>query len=653
MKNYEDINTIGRIAQAELELEDKYSKFFQEIASNFYLAQGYIYSQSDLNKLIRERRPTFQYNLFLPIISRILGGFKNSIIGVDIIPKNPQDQELAEVMKSINDFLLYQANDIEYEISKAFAYAVIGRIGWIKQDFLYTPEYPEGIVDIKFYDTFKIKFDINTQRRDLKDCNYLSDTGWYSVEDIINIYAQDDNDLKELIIDRATTILGESSLTKYSKLIKTWAEKLFDAIGGYKGEDKGYDVGRIKNLNEFLDKKDGLFKVIDWYEKRLVKTLIIKDNIANKEYDVSELIRKEDNYLGKDWYDKDKLDKILQDFNIEAVDIIERTVNRIFQISVLPALNIKLYDGLTPLSNYKFVPIFCYDYHPDILETKAVVDAVKDAVKSANHRRNTMLTYITRVAHGGWIAEESAVKGYIDELLSNEIVGVKVVRDGSLAQGRIQPIPIPQFPTALDKLQVEDMEFVKLISGVRDNALATSESSRESGILFSQKVMQSELIQEWISDNAQSALLQIAKNNLEYVQKFFTEQRLIRIIDDKNTASFLPINYKTELGIINDVTKGEYDVIVSKTPYGKHQRETEFNKLVQVMQLLASVNPAYIDPIVLLKASGLKNANELISHIQNVINQQLAIQQQQTQNPNPNHKNINLEQLANNLNLQQ
>lgn len=644
---YEDLNTIGRITQAELMLDSKFSAFFREMANNFYLAMGYIYSQQDLNKLIREKRPTFQYNLFLPIITRILGGFKNSIIGVDFIPKNPQDFELSSVLKSVNDFILYQANDIEYEISKAFAYAIIGRIGWIKQDYIYSEEFPDGMVDIKFYDPFRIKFDTNTTRRDLRDCNYLSDTGWYSIEDIVNIYANKDDDLRELIIERAKIILGESSLEKYKRLIKTWAEKLFDSVFSYQGENKGYDVGRLRNLNELVDKNEGMFKVIDWYEKRLVKSMFLHDLDTDKEYDISHYIRKSSDYLSNEWYDQDKLNIITSQF--ANYRLIERTINKIFQVSVLPALNIKLYDGEFYLSNFKFVPIFCYDLHPDILETKSVIDMIKDPVRSANHRRNTMLTYITRVAHGGWIAEETAVKGYLDELNSNEIAGVKIVRDGSLSQGRIQPIQIPQFPTALDKLQIEDMEFVKLISGVRDNALASSESSRESGILFREKVLQSELIQEWISDNGQSALIHISKNNLEMIQKFFTEERLIRIINpENNEVTFLPINQRTEFGIINDVSKGKFDVIVSKTPYGKAQKETEFNKLIQVMQLLASINPAYVDPIILLKASGLRNTNELIAHIQRIIDQ-LNYQQQNTQNPNPNTKNINLEELSENI----
>ncbi len=645
---YEDLNTIGRIVNAEMNLSSHYEVFHREIAQNFNLVAGYIYSQADLNKLIREKRPTFQYNLFLPIIARLLGGFKNSIIGVDFVPKQTEDTETAEIIKQVNDFILYQANDIEYELSKAFSMAIIGRIGWIKQDYIYTNEYPEGIVDIKFYDPFRIKVDLNTTRRDLKDCNYISDSGWYSIEDIVNIYAQDNEELREILFERAKILLGESSLTRYKNLIKTWLERLFETTTSYSGELKGFDVGRIKNLNEFVNRKDGLFKVIDWYEKRLTKSMILTNGINS--YDITELVKIKDSNE-KDWYDRDKLNLILQNPDLIGYVPQEKYEIKIFQTSIIPAFNLVLYDDPHILSNFKFVPIFCYDFHPDILETKSIVDFIKDPVRSANHRRNTMLTYITRVAHGGWIAEESVVKDYLENFLSNEIGGVKIIRDGALSQGRIKEILIPPMPTALDKLQFEDLEFIKIISGVRDNALASSESSQESGVLFRQKVLQSEIMQEWISDNSQSALLQISKNNLEYIQKMFTEERTIRIIDNTdNSVNFLKININTELGIINDVSKGQYDVIISKTPYGKAQRETEFNKIVMVFQLLASINPAYVDPILLIEASGLKNSKRIIQHIQNIINQQLQIQQNNTQNPNPNHKNINLEKLTEQLN---
>lgn len=648
--NYEDIETIGRIAFGELALENKYSLFKREVIENFNLANGYIYSNADLYKLQSEKRPTFQYNLFLPIIMRILGGFKNSIIGVDFIPKTEQDQDMSVVIKAINDFVLYQANDIEYEISKAFAHAVIGRIGWIKQDYIYSPEFPQGMIDIKFYDPFRIKIDLNTTRRDLKDCNYISDSGWYPIEDIINIYAQDNIELRELLLEKAKIILGESSVSKFKNMIKTWAERLFDSISSYSGEVKGFDTYKLKNLNEFVDRKDGLFKVIDWYEKRLVRSMILIDFDNNKEYDISDFIRKSDtNYTSIDWYDKDKLNQITQNF--VNYKLVEQLQNKIFQTSIVPALNIVLYDAPHILSNFKFTPIFCYDIHIDVTETKSIVDFIKDPVKSANQRRNTMLTYITRIAHGGWIAEESAIKGFMDDFLSNDIVQVKRVRDGSLSQGRIQQITIPQMPTALDKLQLEDMEFVKYISGVRDNALASSESANESGVLFRQKVFQSELIQEWISDNGQSALLQISKNNLEYIQKLFTEERIIRIIDRiNNQVNFLTINKTIMMGdekiVINDVTKGSFDVIISKTPYGKAQRETEFNKLITLAQLIASINPAYIDPIMLIEASGLKSSQRWIEYIKN---QNSQLQQQLNQQISPNPRNVNLENFTENV----
>jgi len=650
--NYNDIQTIARVYSAETILSELWSRFHEEQIQNFNLLAGYIYSEDDLRKLIREKRPTFQYNLFMPIITRIIGGFKNSLIGVDFLPKEPKDTELAKVVKEINDFILYQANDIEYEISKAFLNAVVGRIGWIKQDFIYSNEFPEGMVDIKNYPPIRIKIDPNSTRRDLKDCNFISDSGWYSYEEIIQIYAQNNPELEDLVTENAKAVLGESSLDKIKNTIKSWVERIFDFSTEYYGSSKGFDTLRLKKSIDIVNVKEGLFKVIDFYEKRLVNQMTIITDEGS--YDISDLIKKSNQDLNKtDWYDRDKLDFILR--NYEGIDykIVERKVQKIFQISIVPALNLKLYDDIHPLSNFKFVPIFCYDFHPSILETKSIIDLIKDPVRSANHRRNTMLTYITRVAHGGWITEESAIKDHLDDFLSNEIGGIKRVRDGALSQGRIKQIEVPQMPTALDKLQLEDMEFVKIISGVRDNALASSESAQESGVLFRQKVMQSELMQEWIADNGQSAMLLISKNNLEYIQNFFTDERVIRIVNPENgDFAFLPINKEIIMpdgtkSRINEISKGKYDVIVSKTPYGKAQREIEFNKLIALSQLIASINPAYIDPVILIKASGLKFADEMIRHIQNINNQNLI--PEQNQDIKNNARNLNLDELSKTL----
>src|SRR4030066_84296 len=192
--NFEDIDTIARLSNLDISLTQVFKTYFEEIRNNFNLAAGHIYSDDDLTKLDIEKRPTFEPNLFLPILLKIVGDFKNTLPGVDLIGRTPSDHQFAQIFQKLNDYYLYQVNDILYEMSKAYLFSAIGRGTWIKQDFVVTPKYPQGTIEIQHYHPF-LKFDVNMTRRDLSDCQYISDSGWYSPEELIRIYASNNKEL--------------------------------------------------------------------------------------------------------------------------------------------------------------------------------------------------------------------------------------------------------------------------------------------------------------------------------------------------------------------------------------------------------------------------------------------------------------------------
>ena len=81
---YENQEVLVRIGNGELSLSEKFSNFFEEVLKNYYYIQGYIYSDADLKKLVKEKRPTFQSNLFRPVLNRLKGGGQDNMPGWDI-----------------------------------------------------------------------------------------------------------------------------------------------------------------------------------------------------------------------------------------------------------------------------------------------------------------------------------------------------------------------------------------------------------------------------------------------------------------------------------------------------------------------------------------------------------------------------------------
>jgi hypothetical protein len=649
-KKFEDFACIARISNVDQALTNEFYTPFTEIRNNFNLASGHIYSDDDLIKLNLEKRPNFEPNLFLPILLKLIGDFKATLPGVDFIGRTPGDHQFASIFTKLNDYYLYQANDIVYEMSKAYLYSIIGRKTWLKQEFFATPKYPQGTIDISHYHPF-LKFDTSTTRRDLSDCQYISDSGWYSPEELVRIYANEDKELATAIMDNAKSILGESDESKRKKLILSWAERLVGVFEDYAGEKRGYDQSRTLGKDGLLIYDAGMnwhdgkgrFKAIDFYERTSQPKMILYDRVNQKHGDITDIVKRKEGTAGQsdEWYDNDMLQYIKDRFSDTFVD--EEQTQIIKQISIIPGLAIKAFEGPQMLQNgnFKFTSVDCYDFHPDVLETKSVIDGIKDSVRSAIMRDNTNLTYLMKAVHGGLYVEadlqkDKNFKGFSD----NKIGSIKIVPQGSISQNKFREVGVPTINYALENYQVHKLEEIKFVSGVKDNGMGTRESAGESGRLFAQRIQQQEVMQTWASENAQSALKTMSDNNIYFIQKYVTTEQTFRILGDAGSVEWITVNQRDYLGQIhNDLSIGEYDVIISTKPTGRISKELERQKLLELYMMAEKVGPEmkpFLYKLIseITKTTDIGSQGELLKMLEMIMQQYMtAIQSQQQGNP--------------------
>ncbi|MHB8483727.1 MAG: portal protein, partial [Nitrospiria bacterium] len=189
-------------------------------------------------------------------------------------------------------------------------------------------------------------------------------------------------------------------------------------------------------------------------------------------------------------------------------------------------------------------------------------------------------------------------------------------------------------PQGLLEESMLEKEDTQLISGQGPNMQGRKESSKETGKLYEQRVAQASLLQEWINDNAQYALVMIAQNNLALAQKYLILPRVIPLMGDANDPQWLQLNLSVMGKLLNDVSFGRYRIKISKNPLGKKALEMEFQKIMSMNQWLQTLDPSYVDPITTLEHSGINARFKMIAHIkqaQQQIAQQAQAQQQQKQ----------------------
>ena len=605
---YIDVDTVTKITKLKQELDSEFKDWNAERLENYNAVAGKLLTQAEIDELKKDGRPTFVWNALQPLVTQIAGNYKNNMVSVETLPRTPDDIDRSEIMTKVLQFVLHQQNDLDEESVKSYIDAIIGRIGWTVQDWVWTNG--EAKMKLKHYDPFRLLFDTKTKSRDLSDCRYLLDTAWYTVEEIQNIFAGEDFELFELLQEEAKKVLGRDPKTNK---VGRWLDRIQGFLQRYVKDSKNIDSQMYlddEKRQEHFNAERGLFEVVEFHERRQQMKYTLFDVVTSQLYDITDEIMTD----GK--VDAEKLKNVKAQFTMPLIQ--QSVENKIYVTTVVPALNIKLLEAPYPIEmpdfNFKYTPTFSFDYHPDLLEMKSLVDGLKDSARAYTKHLNTMQEMLARMKKQEIWIERSAAGDYAEDLQSNKIGSIKIVEDGTITQSRVKEFSTNPNLTPFQNMSLNMLEFMKFNSGVRDNAMGTRENANESGTLFSQRVAQTDIMQEYINENAQASIFQIAKKTIGFIQKYMTEEQIIRITTDEGDIEFMKINEKTIFGIKNDITVGEYDLIISKAPYGRAAKDQEFQKLMMLIQQIAQIDPTFLiqNYPTIIKASGTSFTKELL-----------------------------------------
>ena len=640
---FQDTYTVSRYIELEGKLQPIFRTWKKERRQNFRKVAGELYSQADLQKLANEQRPDFIYNYLVPFILKLGGAFKSGAKKLEVRPNTFGDDQLAAIASKVMDWVHYDSNDLESEHAKSYLDALIGRIGWLVQDWSYEEE-PLGNVRIRRYDGDKLMFDPNFSQRDTSDMNYVLDTNWMTPEEIKLMYAREDESMWYEIDYWAKTILGEDTIKK--NRLAMLAERVFGRTKEYLGLKSGFD--RVNGPStDYYDSNEGLFKVLEFHERRTELRWIIKSKKPTfdpmtgeptfNEFDITEAIEAT---TDGNSFDNAKLQAVKTKYvndNGGEYELEKKIVKQIYQTSVIPAFNMKVYDEPYAIQNglFKYIPVFCFDFDIDPLLNRSYVDLMADPVSSLNLRRNTILTILMKHAKGGVYYEEGAIpEGSEDEFNSNTVGANKMVARGAVSGNKIKDIPMAQIPVGEMQYQQEDKASLRELTGLGNNATGLKESANESGKAVAERTANADEMQYWVQENALGQLKLVGRNTLSIVSKYMRMKRIIEIANEEDNPFWITINEAAlneltgEYYLKNDMSKvGEYRVTLATVPFGDRDKDKEFEETMIISKALAEIDPMLVSPHILVKASRSKYKREYLAHINQTLGRQDLLQQ--------------------------
>jgi hypothetical protein len=514
--------------------------------------RGDQWDQADLAALEAEGRPALTINTILPTVNTVLGEQSTRRADVQFKPRRGGDQDVAIVLTKLYGQIA-DNNKLDWVEQTVFSDGLImdGR-GYfdVRMDF---SDHLEGEVRISAKDPLDILIDPDAKEYDPKTWNEVFETKWMTLDEIEELYGKDKAEQLRFVAENGNGF-GRDSIeyeeTRYGKT-DTAQDYLGAAIPG---ED---DYRNVKAL-----------RVIERQYRKMGRADFFVDPNTGDQREVPE-----------DWTDQ-KTKKFAKQYGLSVISKVKRKVRW-----TVTCDKIVLHDDWSPYEDFTLVPYFAYFRRG---RPFGMVRNLLSPQEQLNKITSQELHIVNTTANSGWMVESGSLVGMTADDLEEHGAETGLVLEynrGSQPPLKIQP---NQIPTGLDRISQKAALNIKTISGVNDSMLG-SDSAEVSGIAIQAKQSRGVIMIQVPLDNLRKSRQYLAEKVLNLVQRFYTEQRVIQITnedDPMKPREPMVVNQMTPEGrVVNDLTLGEYDVIVGTAPARDSFDEMQFAEALNLRQV--------------------------------------------------------------------
>lgn len=561
-----------------------------EKCNRFYLGGGQQWDENDRKCLEAEGRPALEVNMVLTTVNSILGEQINQQAEMTFKPARKGTEELASTLSQLIKHILSDQN-YQWSETQVFSDGCIEDRGFfdIRMDFnrdLY------GEVSIKVKDPRSIVLDKGAKEYDPATWKEVIETRKMTLDDIENTYGKKHRDALSNKVAGGERQFGPDSI----QIGGTSADNYdyTDTVGSLFGDTFGEDdmvpsqAGDVSTLRSV--------RVIDRQHRKMGHQRFWVDNQTG---DMAPI---------PDNMDDGRVNHIAQ---VADMSVIRRYVPRVrWTISVDDYL---IHDDWSIYDDFTIVPFFPYFRRG---KPQGVVSNLLSPQEQLNKAESQELHIVNTSANSGWIVEAgSIINMSTDEL---EKRGAETGLVLITAPGREKPEKIQhnKIPTGIDRVGVKAANNIKAISGVYD-ALLGSESPEVSGVAMDRKLNRGLVQLQVPFNNLNKTRHLVAKRILKLIQTFYTETRTYYIANYQSTDhdfDEVTINQDMSDGsTLNDVTVGEYDVVVASVPTRDTFQDVQFAHAMSMRD--AGV---FIPDDVVIESSNMLHKEEIAKRVREI-----------------------------------
>jgi hypothetical protein len=272
------------------------------------------------------------------------------------------------------------------------------------------------------------------------------------------------------------------------------------------------------------------------------------------------------------------------------------------------AEDLVLHDDWSPFKRFTVVPFFPHFRYG---RTIGVVEGLIDPQELLNKSVSQELHIINTTANSGWKVKKGALANMeIDELEAKGAQTGLVIEVNGNPDTDVVKIEPNNVPTGLDRLSFKAEQYIKLISNRGNNQLGMTRPD-QSGKLAEVSNAAADVTLRKVMRNLERTDHLLARNVLELVQNYYTDNRIMHIIVDDvtGTTEEISINLPDPATgeVLNDLSLGTYTTVVTSQKARRTIDENELQEAVELMKVGVPIPPRF-----LVENSGLRRKGDII-----------------------------------------
>ena len=512
--------------------------------------RGDQWDEFDMQQLDDQGRPALTINTILPTINAVLAEQSSKKADIQFKPRGGGNQDIADVLTKVYAQIA-DNNKLDWVEQQVFSDGLIQDRGWfdVRIDF---DDHVNGEVRIEAKDPLDILIDPDAKHYDPRTWNEIFETKWMSIDEIEEQYGQKEADQLRMLAETGTT-LGADSME--------FEEERYGDTDEYNyGQQYPGDPENARMLRSI--------RVVERQYYRLKDCMFYVDPITGDKRQIP-----------YNW-SKKKREQFADQFGL---DIIEKKMRKVRW--TVTADTVVLFDDWSPYDHFTLVPFFPYFRRG---KPFGMVRNLLSPQEQLNKITSQELHIVNTTANSGWIVENGSLSGMTADDLEEHGAETGLVLEFNRGSTPPAKIPPNQIPTGLDRLGQKAAQNIKQISGITD-AMLGMDSPEVSGVAINAKQNRGSLLLQVPLDNLAKTRQYLAEKILYLVQAYYTEERVIQITDESDPykpRNKLRVNEMTPEGQdINDLTIGEYDVVVGTAPARDNFDEMQFAEAIELRQV--------------------------------------------------------------------